>query len=111
MTKLEQLTKKAVLAFMSKRSDRKVTGVRHIYPRCYVLSRAAASCLLVACPPQDGEPHIKKMNKVGDNGTIIRCFDDSLKAGDWCSVAYVSSAASGESVAVKAVMSHGKNEN
>ena len=108
MTKLEQMTKKAILAFMKKETSRVVTGVRHIYPRAYVLSRCAPSCLLIACPPQDAEPQIKNLHKADsfklvDGGTICRLFDDSLRAGDWCSVAYVSSGSASETVAVKAV--------
>lgn len=108
MTKLEQMTKKAIISFVEKETSRVVTGVRHIYPRAYVLSRCAPSCLLIACPPQDAEQQIKGLNKLDgyknvDGGEICRLFDDSLKAGDWCSVAYVSSAGIGETVAVKAV--------
>lgn len=104
MTKLEMLTKKAVIEF-AKKAGRDVTGVRHIYPRAYVLGRAAPMCLLVACPPQDAEPHMKELKKMRefDGSTTLMTFDDSLKAGDWCSVAYVSSPGIGESIAVKAV--------
>lgn len=105
MTKLEQMTKKAIIAFMEKETSRVVTGVRHIYPRAYVLSRCAPSCLLIACPPQDAEPQIKRLHdkRNFDGGEICRLFDESLQAGDWCSVAYVSSSGIGETVAVKAV--------
>lgn len=105
MTKLEQMTKKAIIAFVQKETSRIVTGVRHIFPRAYVLSRCAPRCLLITCPPQDCEAHLKNLHKSRDfdGGHICRLFDDSLKAGDWVSVAYVSSAGIGEIVAIKAV--------
>lgn len=105
MTKLEIATKKAVIEFYERNKKQKVLSVRHIYPRCYVLSRAAGSCLLVAMPPVDAEPHIQeiKENMKSDGGHIVNFFDDSLKAGDWCSCAYVSTLSQGQSVAVKAV--------
>ena len=105
MTNLEKMTKKAIIAFIEKKTSRVVTGVRHIYPRAYVLSRCAPSCLLIACPPQDAEPQLKELHKSRDfdGGHMCRLFDESLHAGDWCSVAYVSSSGIGETVAVKAV--------
>lgn len=104
MTKLEMLTKKAVIEF-AKKAGRNITSVRHIYPRAYVLGRAAPMCLLVACPQQDAEPQLKRLKELRefDGSTTIHTFDDSLKAGDWCSVAYVTSPGIGESIAVKAV--------
>ncbi len=104
MTKLEQATKKAILDFMKARGDRKVKSISHIYPRAYVLSRSASMCLFISCPIQDAEPQIKALwSNAFDGGTTCRVFDPSLKAGDWCSVAYVMSDNSCEQVAVKAV--------
>jgi hypothetical protein len=104
MTELEKKTKAAVIAFIEREfSGAKVKKVRHIHPRCYVLSRAASACLLVACPPCDDEPQLKNIPKHGDGGISVNVFDDSLKAGDWCSVAYVVRSGSCQNVAVKAV--------
>lgn len=103
MTKLQKLTKDAVMQFATKKMNRDVVGVRHIYPRAYVVCRPAACCIVVACPPSDREPHLRKMALNGDNSEIIRNFDDDLKAGDWCSVAYVTTKTSGTHVAVKCV--------
>lgn len=103
MTKLEQMTRTAIREFMQRETSRIVQKVSHVYPRGYVLCRPAAACLIVALPIQDAEPHMKRLKQKGDNSTIVHLFDDELKAGDWCSLAYVSCGSTGEHVAVKAV--------
>lgn len=103
MTKLQKLTKDAVMQFVTKKMKLDVFRIRHIYPRAYVLCRPAACCIVVARPPTDSEPHLREMKRFDDNSEIIRDFDDELQAGDWCSVAYVASKTMGTIVAVKCV--------
>lgn len=104
-TKLEKATVKAIRDWCIANNDKPISRLRHVYPRCYVLGRAAESCLIVACPPIDAEPQIKKARKVltEDGSTSIHLFDKTLKAGDWCSVAYVCFSPRQERVAIHAV--------
>ena len=105
MTNIEKAVKKAVKNWC-KENNIKVTSVSHIYPRAYVLCKAASSCLYVSKPLIDAEPRIVEIQKVmnSDNGDSVRLFDESLITGSWCSVAYVTTACgSGQPVAVQAV--------
>lgn len=105
VTKLERLTIKAIKNWCIEQDMKPTEPLCHIYPRAYVLGRPAGSCLLVALPLVDAEPQVKKMRKAmtSDGSTIIHLFDSILKAGDWCSVAYVCFNGRQERVAVKAV--------
>lgn len=105
MTKLQLATKKAIIEFMRRDRNIDVSGVNHIYPRGYIVAKPGASCIVVALPLKDSDPLIRNLgsNRSCDNSNIIRCFDESLKTGDWCSVAYVTHGSCGESVAVKCV--------
>lgn len=105
MTKLEKATVKAIREWCKGEGIKPVKSLCHIYPRVYVLGRPTSSCLLIACPPVDSEPQIKKSQKIfkGDGTHLIHKFDDSLKSGDWCSVAYVCTDYTQESIAVLAV--------
>ena len=106
MTKLEQATIKAVKAWCKSQDIELASKPNHIFPRVYVLGRPALQCLLVACPPVDAEPQIKKAKEklTGDGTNVIHVFDVSLKAGDWCSTAYVcTKKGSQESIAIPVV--------
>jgi len=75
---------------------------RHIHPRAFVVGYAAPSCLVVARPWVDSEAQLHDWNRQYPL-TTIRLFDQSLKPGDWCTTAYVSTRGSGESVAIPVV--------
>ncbi len=78
------------------------SGVRHVHPRAFVVGYAAPQCLVVAYPWLDSEPQVRDFDKNNPLG-LVRCFDKSLKPGDWCSMAYVVSARGGETVAIPVV--------
>ena len=104
-TNQERAAVASIAAWCKKQKIQIVGKPRHIYPRAYVLGRPSVSCLVVACPPVDAEPQIKDLRKAvqggADGSTTVQLFDGSLKAGDWCSVAYISTASgSGQRVAV-----------
>lgn len=110
MTKLEKLTADAVRAFYKKqtRIPKDKLFVRHILPRCYVVAKPSVKCLVIACPVADCEPQIRELPQnqhVSGASDVVRVFDNELKTGDWCSVAYISHASGSEPVAVK-VVSH-----
>lgn len=107
MNLLQKKTAKAIREFFGKKNRVTVHKISHIYPRAYVLARPASNCIIVACPPQDAEPHLKQVRTIvaspEDGSRAVYVFDKSLKAGDWCSVAYVVTETTQECVAVKAV--------
>ena len=104
MKKIDKKIKKAVKKWC-KKNNVVVDKISHIYPRAYVLCKAAGQCLYVVKPIVDAEPQIQNAQKImdSDNGDSIRDFHKSLKTGSWCSVAYVSSKMGGFSVAIPAV--------
>ena len=102
MTKLQIATTKAIKDW-SKSQSIKVISVRHIYPRAYVIARPALSCIIVACPLVDREPHLKGFTDNSDGTNILHEFDKGLRIGDWCSVAYVSRLGIQSSIAIKCV--------
>ena len=107
MTALQRRVQYAVRTFYRKRHPKtKITSIRHIYPRCYVVARPAPSCLVVVRPWADAEPHMRAWDRDHGAGTFHGepAFDHALKAGDWCSVAYVATASGGWSVAVPVVL-------
>lgn len=105
MTNLEKLTIKAIAEWCKSRNLKPVGKMRHIFPRAYVLGRSASRCILIATPPADAEPQVNRVNEImhADGSTAVNLFDDSLRAGDWCSVAYVCFSGGQQRVAVKAV--------
>ena len=98
-----KLNKEAVVALEAwcKAQKMKLIGKpRHVHPRCYVVGYAAPACLIVARNWTDAEPHQKEWEKQYPLH-IVRKFDTSLKAGDWCIVGYVSTFGIGEPVAIQ----------
>lgn len=79
-----------------------ITLVRHIHPRAYVIGYAAQCCLVVAVPWPDSEPQMQ-LDDLACPLKLVHTFDHSLRAGHWCSVAYVCHGSCGESVAVPVV--------
>jgi len=98
-TKLEKESVLAVQEWCKKQKMKLTSKPRHIHPRSYVVGYAASSCLIVARCWADSEPQTKVWNKKYPL-EIIRNFDHSLKAGDWCITAYVSTFHCGESIAI-----------
>ena len=98
---LVRRTKAAIAAWVQKRGD-VVVAIRHVQPRGYVVARLAESCLLVATPWVDAEPHMRERHKrLGVEW--VHVFESSLSTGDWCSVAYVSTPDRGQPVAIQVV--------
>ena len=77
-----------------------IDGVRHIRPTSRVVGYAAPMCLVVETPWLEAEPHMREQTREYPL-EIVREFDPSLRAGDWCIVAYVSyGGTSGQHVAI-----------
>lgn len=98
-TKQHREARAAVKAWCKKRKIKLVGDVRHVHPRCYVIGRAAPLCLIVAECWADSEPHMRKFDNDNPLSTV-HTFDESLKAGDWCVCAYISTAGAGQRVAI-----------
>lgn len=77
-----------------------VQQIAHIYPRAYVLGKAAPRCMVLAVPWQDSEPLCKALDKLRPL-QLISLFDEGLAAGMWCAAAYVVSPGAGQMVAVR----------
>jgi hypothetical protein len=104
MTNLQKATIKAVREFFEKEKPReKITLIRHVHPRCYVVARPADGCLVVAYPSADLEPHLRDIARTSGVSQTVHIFDKDLQVGDWCSTAYVVHADCGQPVAVKCV--------
>lgn len=101
-TKLVTETKKRLTAWYKKTTKVTPISISHIHPRAYVVGKAGGLCLVVATPWVDSEKQVRDFDK--ENGLkTIRMFDKSLKAGDWCSAGYVSTASVGETIAIPVV--------
>lgn len=75
----------------------KVVSVSHITPRAYCLAKPAACMAVFAVPPADNEPQVK--NHVC---TVVQNESAStVKLGDWCSLAYVSTSTCGQPVVLE----------
>jgi hypothetical protein len=98
-TKLHKEAVAAVEAWCKKRKWKLISKPRHVHPQSYVVGYAAPKCLVVSKCWADSEPHMKDWNKEYPLETINE-FDNSLRAGDWCVVAYVCTQAFQQSVAI-----------
>lgn len=104
LTAAQRRTRMAFYRWLKKdKPEQSVEGIRHIHARAYVVGHAAPGCLVVATPWVDSEPQCRDFDKGNPLG-IIRRFDQSLKAGDWCATAYVSAPGIGERVAIPVVL-------
>lgn len=83
-------------------SQSKIKSVGHIHPVCHVAGQTAERCLIVSMPWVDAEPQLMARENIFPLNNI-HTFDSSLKAGDWCTCAYVLTASVGELVAIKVV--------
>ncbi len=75
---------------------------RHVHPVAYVIGRAAPGCMVVAIPFTDSEPQCAEFNR-NNPLQIVRLFASSLRAGDWCSIAYVHREGWSDNVAIPVV--------
>jgi hypothetical protein len=98
-SKLKKAAADAVRAWC-KKSGKPADAVRHVYPRAYVVGRAAPLCLVVTRPWQDAEPQCQEFDRKHPL-SVLHTFDPSLDAGMWCATAYVVRAGCSESVAVR----------
>lgn len=83
----------ALLKAAAKRITRDETArICHIAPRAYCVAKPALRCAIFVVPPCDREP------QVADDAytSVSNASADNVKAGDWCSVAYVVTARGGE---------------
>jgi hypothetical protein len=100
LTTRQKAAKTAVLAWCAKyRKEWRVCSVSHVYPVAFVIGYAAPLCLVVSRPWTEAEPHMAEFCRDNPLDTV-REFDSSLRAGDWCAVAYVSTESRGTLVAV-----------
>lgn len=99
-TKLHKETVQAVILWCKKNKITLSEKPRHVHPRAYVLGYAAPSCLIVASCWADSEPQTREFDKKYPL-TTVRTFDPSLKAGDWCITAYVTTVGRSEHVAIQ----------
>jgi hypothetical protein len=75
----------------------KVLDVSHITPRAYCVAKPAACMAVFAIPPSDNEP------QVGSDAftTVHGSSASSVKLGDWCALAYLSTSTCGEPVVLE----------
>lgn len=99
MTKYEFEARQLIGTWLAKQKITPIRTMRHVHPRCYVVGKAAESCLIVARPWKDSEEHMKVRTKKFPLD-VIHTFDADLDAGDWCATAYVCHAGVQETVAV-----------
>lgn len=99
-----QLQRRATAAVRAwcDRKGIKPAAISHVYPRAYVIGRAAPQCLVVAAPWPDASPHLQEFARANPLNTV-HTFDASLDAGAWCTLAYVSTPTRGEFVAMPVV--------
>lgn len=105
MTKLEQATRRAIREWCEAQGYT-VKKICHVFPRGYVVARPAGLSLIIARPPMDDTEMLQFIrNDIRrDGSTTCHTFDDSLKIGDWCSIAYVVTDEWGGHVAIPAVV-------
>jgi hypothetical protein len=87
-TKRKRIAREAVREWCRREKIKLTCEPRHVHPSAYVVGYAAPECLIVAEPWMDSEPQVRKFDRQTPLSTI-RCFDKSLKPGDWCITAYV----------------------
>ncbi len=98
-TKLHKETVAAIEKWCAKKKWKLISKPRHVHPRSYVVGYAASKCLIVARCWADSEPQTMEWNKQHPL-EIVHEFDETLKAGDWCATAYVSTTGFGQPVAI-----------
>ena len=87
MTKQEFEARQLIGNWLAKNKIKPTHKLRHVHPRCYVVGYAAPMCLIVAAPWIDSESNLKDFDKRNPM-TMVYKFDQNLKTGDWCAIAY-----------------------
>ena len=85
MTKLERATRRAIREWCEDQGYT-VKKIHHVTPRAYIVAKPAIKNLVVSVPPCDA-PELSSGSDLS-SATILH-FDPHLKAGDWCSTAYI----------------------
>lgn len=98
-TKLHKEAVAAVEAWCKEKKWKLISKPRHVHPQAYVIGYAASKCLVISKCWADSEPQMKDWDKQYPLG-LLHEFDASLRPGDWCIVAYVSTVGFGQSVAI-----------
>lgn len=88
MSKYEDEARKLIDAWLVEQKIKRTGRLRHVFPRCQVLGYAASGCIVISVPWIDSEKLVRDWDQKYPLD-IIRTFDKSLKAGDWCAAAYV----------------------
>ena len=99
----KQKAEALIKAWCKKEGIKMTSKLRHVYPRAYVVGRAAPQCLVYATPWMDAEPQVQAVRTALLAKSVLgttHVFDDFLDAGDWCAVAYVSTSGWSGPVAV-----------
>ena len=97
MTKRE--AKNEIRRWYAKTVGKPIINISHLSRQGYVVGHAASGCLIVARCWTESEPQMKEWTRKYPLD-IIRLFDESLKAGDWCITAYVRREGCGELIAI-----------
>ena len=93
----DSLYSRTVIAAIRAKALREIPlakSVSHIYPRAYCLAKPAPCCAVFATPWFDSEPQIRQ--KQFSAYEIVHQGVAKVKAGDWCSIAYVSTPGCGQ---------------
>ena len=99
MTKQQREAVAAVKAWCKKNKLKLLSPPRHVHPRAYVVGHAAPMCLIVAECWADSESQLRQWNRKHPLRTVNE-FDSSLKAGDWCITAYITTAGHSQPIAI-----------
>jgi hypothetical protein len=70
----------------------KAEKVLHIYPRAYCVAKVATHAATFVVPKCDSESCISSKGAISVHGDSVK----DVEVGDWCSLAYVAAACSGE---------------
>ena len=89
----------AVQAWCAKKKIKLVGKPRHVHARSYVIGHAAPLCLVVSQCWTESEPHLQDFDRKHPLN-IVHKFDDSLRPGDWCITAYISTSSACEDIAI-----------
>jgi hypothetical protein len=99
MTKQEFEARQLIGNWLAKNKIKLISKLRHVHPRCYVIGHAGPLCLVIAQSWKDSEPQLAEFDRANPLKHVYK-FDQTLKAGDWCAVAYYRGPGIGEHVAV-----------
>jgi hypothetical protein len=98
VTKYEHEARQLIGNWLAKHKV-KAAAICHVHPRCYVIGHAGPLCLIVAHPWKDSDPHLAEFDRANPLQHVYK-FDNTLKAGDWCAMAYYTAPGIGQHVAV-----------